>query len=89
MASAALCVIAPEGIALAGKTVLRNIAPKVAFAKAAALLLERAPIASGIHATAIIAPLAMIAPGASIGPYAVIGEDVHIGELGPRLAHIA
>ncbi len=78
-ASAALCVIAGEGLGLAGKTVLRVAHPKVAFARAAALLLERAPIASGIHATAIVAPLARVASSASIGPYAVIGEDAHIG----------
>jgi UDP-3-O-[3-hydroxymyristoyl] glucosamine N-acyltransferase len=78
--SAALCVIAADGVAVAGKTVLRHAHPKVAFAKAAALLLDRAQIASGIHPTAIIAPLARIAPGASIGPYAVIGEEVHVGE---------
>jgi UDP-3-O-[3-hydroxymyristoyl] glucosamine N-acyltransferase len=86
-ASAALCVIAAAGVAVAGKTLLRHAHPKVAFAKAAALLLERTPIASGIHPTAIVAPLARIAPGASIGPYAVIGEDVHVGEgtqIGPH-----
>jgi UDP-3-O-[3-hydroxymyristoyl] glucosamine N-acyltransferase len=86
-ASAALCVIAAEGVAVAGKTLLRHAHPKVAFAKAAALLLERTPIASGIHPTAIVAPLARIAPGASIGPYTVIGEDVHVGEgtqIGPH-----
>ena len=79
-ASAALCVIAGEGVGVEGKTVLRHRAPKVAFAKAAALLLERTPIAAGIHATAIVAPLARIAANVSIGPYAVIGEDVHVGE---------
>jgi UDP-3-O-[3-hydroxymyristoyl] glucosamine N-acyltransferase len=86
-ASAAACVIAAAGIKLEGKTVLRSASPKLAFAKAAAVLLERAPIATGVHATAIIAPLAQIAEGASIGPYAVIGEDAHIGEgtqIGPH-----
>lgn len=78
-ASAALCVVAAEGLRLAGKTVLRSAHPKVAFAKAAALLLDRAPIALGIHSTAIVAPLARVAESASIGPYAVIGEDAHIG----------
>jgi len=78
--SAAVCVIAPDGIALDGKTVLRTVAPKVAFAKAAALLVERAPIAVGIHSTAIVAPLARLGPGVGVGAYAVIGEDVHIGE---------
>ena len=78
-ASAAACAIAAEGIMLAGKTVLRSGQPKVAFSQAAELLLGRAPIASGIHPTAIVAPLARVAPGAAIGPYAVIGEDAHIG----------
>jgi UDP-3-O-[3-hydroxymyristoyl] glucosamine N-acyltransferase len=78
-ASAALCVIAGEGMSLQAKTVLRSAQPKVAFAKAAALLLGRTPIATGIHPTAIVGPLARVADGASIGPYAVIGEDSHIG----------
>ncbi len=86
-ASAAVCVIAPPGVELPGKTVLRSAAPKLAFAKAAALLVGQAPIAAGIHPTAIIAPLAQIATNVGIGPYAVIGEDAHIGEgtqIGPH-----
>jgi len=79
-ASAALCVIAGEGLNLPGKTVLRSAHPKLAFAKAAAALLDRPPIATGIHSTAIVAPLARVAETSSIGPYAVIGEDAHIGE---------
>jgi UDP-3-O-[3-hydroxymyristoyl] glucosamine N-acyltransferase len=79
--SAALCVIAGEGVEGAGKTVLRHRSAKVAFAKAAALLVEKTAIAgAGIHPTAIVAPLSRIAATVSIGPYAVIGEDVHIGE---------
>src|SRR5260370_40518474 len=77
--SAAICVVAGEGVVIAGKTVLRSAQPKVAFARAAALLLARTPIASGIHPTVIIAPLARVAPGVGIGPYAVIGEDTHVG----------
>src|SRR5262249_13863519 len=79
-ASAAECVIAADGIAFQGKTVLRSVAPKVAFARAAALLVERAAIAVGVHPTAIVAPLARLARGVGVGPYAVIGEDAHIGE---------
>jgi UDP-3-O-[3-hydroxymyristoyl] glucosamine N-acyltransferase len=78
-ASAALCVITAEGLRLPDKTVLRSAHPKFAFSKAATLLLDRAPIASGIHPTAVVAPLARVAADASIGPYAVIGEDAHIG----------
>jgi UDP-3-O-[3-hydroxymyristoyl] glucosamine N-acyltransferase len=86
-ASAALCVIAGDELAVAGKTVLRHPHPKVAFAKAAARLLEPIPIASGIHPTAIVPPLVRISTGVGIGPYAVIGEDVHLGEgtqIGPH-----
>ena len=78
-ASAAICVVAGEGVTLPGKTVLRSAHPKVAFAQAAELLLGRPPIASGIHPTAIVAPLARVAAGVGIGPYAVIGEDAHVG----------
>jgi UDP-3-O-[3-hydroxymyristoyl] glucosamine N-acyltransferase len=78
--SAAVCVIAADGVTIRGKTVLRHAQPKVAFAKAAAALVERGPIAVGIHVTAIIAPLAHVGKNVSIGPYAVIGEDAHIGE---------
>lgn len=79
--SAALCAIAGAGVELNAKTILRSKAPKVAFAKSAALLSDKAPIAgAGIHPTAIVAPLARIAAGVSIGAYAVIGEDAHVGE---------
>jgi UDP-3-O-[3-hydroxymyristoyl] glucosamine N-acyltransferase len=79
-ASAALCVIAADNVALPGKTVLRSALPKVAFARAAALILGRAPIATGIHPTAVVAPLAQVNASAGIGPFAVIGEDAHVGE---------
>jgi UDP-3-O-[3-hydroxymyristoyl] glucosamine N-acyltransferase len=79
-ASAAMCVVAGEGIVVARKTVLRNAKPKVAFAKAAELLLEPAFIAKGVHGTAIVAPIAHIGRGVGIGPYAVIAEDVSIGD---------
>jgi len=86
-ASTATCVIAPLGLELPAKTVLRSATPKLAFAKAAALLMDRAPIAAGVHPTALVAVLAQIAPNVSIGPYAVVGEDVHIGadtQIGPQ-----
>ncbi len=78
-ASAAACAVAPENLSLPGKTILRSAQPKLAFVKAAAMLLEKAPIATGVHPTAIVAPMAKVSGQASIGPYAVIGEDAHIG----------
>jgi UDP-3-O-[3-hydroxymyristoyl] glucosamine N-acyltransferase len=79
-ASAAKCVVVPAGISLAGKTLLRAGEAKAAFARAGAVLCERAAIAAGVHPTAVVAPLAKIMPTASIGPYAVIGEDARVGE---------
>ena len=78
--SAAVCVIAADSVTIPGKTILRHAAPKIAFAKAAAILVERPPIAVGIHSTAILAPLARLGKNVSVGPYAVIGEAAHIGE---------
>ncbi len=87
-ASAAACAIARDGAELPGKTVLRHRHPKVAFAKAAALLLDRPTIApSGIHPTAIVAVTAKIAQTAHIGPYVVIGENASVGDrsqIGPH-----
>ena len=77
--SAALCVVAGDGVDLPGKTVLRSVQPKVAFAKAAAMLQEAAPIAKGVHPTVVMASTARIGNDVGVGPYAVIGENVHIG----------
>ncbi len=87
LASPSICVVAPDGIALPGKTVLRSVKPRVSFAKAAALLRERPPVAAGIHPTAIVAPLAHVGSNVSLGPYVVIGEDAHVGDgtqIGPH-----
>ncbi len=85
-ASAAKCVVIEPGLSLPGKILLRAANPKLAFARAAEWLIPAAPIATGIHPTAVIAPSAQIAPGVAVGPYAVIEEDVHVGagtEIGP------
>src|SRR5580693_3013871 len=86
--SKALCVIAPDGVELPGKTILRHRQPKLAFAKAATLLLDQPAIApSGIHPTAVIGITAKIAQSAHIGPYVVVGEHARIGEntqIGPH-----
>jgi UDP-3-O-[3-hydroxymyristoyl] glucosamine N-acyltransferase len=78
-ASAARCAVIAPGLSLPGKILLRAANPKLAFARAAEWLLPPAPIAGGIHPTALIAASAKLAPGAAVGPYAVIEEDVRIG----------
>jgi UDP-3-O-[3-hydroxymyristoyl] glucosamine N-acyltransferase len=84
--SAARCVVIPPGLALAGKTLLRAENPKLAFARAAEWLMPAAPIATGIHPTAVISPSAQLAEGVAVGPYAVIEDGAKIGvntEIGP------
>jgi UDP-3-O-[3-hydroxymyristoyl] glucosamine N-acyltransferase len=79
VASAARCVVIAPGLSVPGKILLRAANPKLVFARAAGWLLPPAPIAKGIHPTAVIAPSAQIAPGAAVGPYVVIEDDVQIG----------
>ena len=77
--SRAACVLVKPGLALEGKTLLRSSNPKLAFARAAGWLLPPAPIATGVHPTAVIAPSAKLAGGVAIGPYVVIEDDVQVG----------
>jgi UDP-3-O-[3-hydroxymyristoyl] glucosamine N-acyltransferase len=79
-ASEARCVIIASDLSLDGKTLLRASNPKLAFAKAAALLVPPTPIATGIHPTALISTTAQLGKGVAVGPYAVIEENVKIGE---------
>ena len=79
-ASQARCVVIAPGLAMDGKTLLRASNPKLAFAKAAAWLVPPAPIAIGIHPTAVIASTAQLAKRVAVGPYVVIEENVKIGE---------
>ena len=85
--SPARCVILPQDAVLEGKTLLRAAHPKLAFARAAALLLPPARVAPvGIHPTAVLAPHVRLGEGVAVGPYAVIGEAAEIGsesQIGP------
>lgn len=78
--STAGCAIVGEGLLLQGKTLIRSAQPKLAFAKAAALLVPPVRIAVGIHPSCVVAASARLAPGVSVGPFAVIEDDVVVGE---------
>ncbi|HXX43921.1 MAG TPA: UDP-3-O-(3-hydroxymyristoyl)glucosamine N-acyltransferase [Candidatus Acidoferrales bacterium] len=77
--SAARAVILALDSGLANKAVLRVREPKLAFAKAAAWILEKAAAGASIHPTAVVSSTARIATGVSIGPLAVIEEECRIG----------
>lgn len=77
--SAARCAIAHAGVQIAGKTILENRDPKLAFAKAAGWLLPKARPAPGFHPTALVASTARLANDIHVGPYVVIEDDVEVG----------
>lgn len=79
-ASRAGTALVPPGVSLAGKALLRVEKPKLAFARAATLIVEPEPLARGIHPTAVVAPSARLGAKVSIGPYVVIEDGVEIGE---------
>jgi len=78
-ASAARCVVVAPGVSLSGKTLLRAVNPKLAFARAAGWLVPSEAITKGIHPTAVISSSAQLAAGVAVGPYAVIEDDVKLG----------
>ncbi len=61
-----------------GKSLLLAAQPKLAFAQAARLL-RPAPVASGVHTSAVVHPSAQLGSEVSVGPGAVIEADAHIG----------
>ncbi len=82
--SRAKCVIAPPGLELEGKTAICADQPKLAFARAAAWLLESPVPARGaqppqVHSTALVASSARLDSGVLIGPFAVVEDEVEIG----------
>lgn len=78
-ASAARCALVAEGMKLTNKTTLTVAQPKLAFAKAAARLIEPVRAASGRHATALIDASVELGANVKVGPYAVIEADAQIG----------
>jgi len=86
LASAAAAVLAGEFAAAAQtrKPLLITPEPRLAFARAAALLRPPLPL-SGVHRTAVLHPSVKLGRNVSIGARAVLGENVVLGE-GSRIA---
>jgi len=74
-------VIAPPGVEVGARSVIRSPLPSLDFARATALLVPPPRAVAGVHATAFVAPTARVHPTASIGPRCVVGEN---GEIGAR-----
>ncbi|HXI39860.1 MAG TPA: UDP-3-O-(3-hydroxymyristoyl)glucosamine N-acyltransferase, partial [Bryobacteraceae bacterium] len=71
------CLIVPADFP-AGRTVIRAIAPRTAFARAVSRLIPPPRHRPGIHPTAVISPEAEIGEGVEIGPHVSIGDGSRI-----------
>jgi len=82
LSSGATAVIAGDfgGRQLQAKPLLIADQPRLAFARAAAWLLQENPILTSVHASAIVAPTAQLENCVSVGERAVIREGASVGE---------
>jgi UDP-3-O-[3-hydroxymyristoyl] glucosamine N-acyltransferase len=77
--SQAGCLLAPPGVSLPGRTVIRVENPRSAMARAVELFHPAPPRHAGIHPTAVIGEGVTLGDDVAIGPCAVIGGEVQIG----------
>jgi UDP-3-O-[3-hydroxymyristoyl] glucosamine N-acyltransferase len=75
--SAAGCLIVPLEFPT-GRTVIRTVAPRTAFARAVSRLVPAPPHRPGIHPTSAVSTEAEIGEGVEIGPHVSIGEGSRI-----------
>jgi UDP-3-O-[3-hydroxymyristoyl] glucosamine N-acyltransferase len=81
LASKAGAVIAGEFAAAAtGKPLIIAGQPRLAFARAAALICPPQRSALGVHGSAVVDHSARLGKAVAIGPHAVVSEDVTIGD---------
>jgi UDP-3-O-[3-hydroxymyristoyl] glucosamine N-acyltransferase len=77
---AAAVIVPPE---LAADTALPKLVsrePYATYAKVATILHPPAPVAAGVHPTAVVGARARVAATATVGPRAVLGDDTIVGE---------
>ena len=72
-------LIAPPGVDVGGRPVIRSPSPNLDIARAARLLAPPARPVPGVHPSAAVDPSAELHPGASIGAHAAVGARSRIG----------
>ena len=77
--SAAAAVIVDGPFTSTRKVLIHVPNARIAFAKVLPLFFPEPPFPPGVHATAIVSPLAVVDPSAHIGPYCVVRDAVKIG----------
>jgi UDP-3-O-[3-hydroxymyristoyl] glucosamine N-acyltransferase len=78
-ASHAGAVIAPRGLAVGRRGVIRSDDPGLDFARAAQWIHPGAAVAPGIHPGAVVAPDTRVHPGAAVGPGCVVAAGAEVG----------
>ena len=78
--SEAGCILVKEGAAVAGRTTIAVLHPKMALIRAATALHPASVAIPGVHPTAQVASDARLGSGVSVGPYVVIEPGVSVGE---------
>jgi UDP-3-O-[3-hydroxymyristoyl] glucosamine N-acyltransferase len=73
-------LVGPEHAADCPVAALIDPNPYLAYARIAELLHPQAPMAAGIHSSAVVSNSARVPASASVGPLAVIEEEVDLGE---------
>jgi UDP-3-O-[3-hydroxymyristoyl] glucosamine N-acyltransferase len=72
-------VIAPPGVGVGERPVIRSPLPSLDFARATAWLVPEPRPAPGVHPAAFVAATARVHPTASVGPRCVVGDRSEIG----------
>ena len=78
-ATPALALLAPPQCQSQTKPLLRVPNPRLAFARALALLAPPPRLGAGIHPTAVIGEGAVVGDEVAIGAHVVIGDGAHLG----------
>ena len=79
--SPARAVVAPPGLDVGKRSVLRSNDPSADFFRAARVLVPEPEVAAGVHSSATVAPDARVDATAAVGPGCSVGHGV---EIGPR-----
>jgi UDP-3-O-[3-hydroxymyristoyl] glucosamine N-acyltransferase len=77
--SRAGAAIAPPGVDVGGRAVIRSPRPDLDFSRAVAWILPSEVRHPGVHPTAVVAPDAQVDPTATIGPHAVVEARCDVG----------
>ncbi len=77
--SLAAAIITGEFATSSSKPLLIASQPRLAFARAAVLLIDRPEVQPGIHPSAVVDAAAILATGVEVGAHVVIGKGARIG----------